>query len=155
MFPKDNKPHSKGKTLVRHGVFITSIIRFQWRIHTQKCKFLPLSLDLNAKSWIRPWLFLLSLIFSHLDFHWVREVFMSSTVGKKKMGWKFDMEKEDGFKLMLHERDFIAGTTIRRNIAMGIEQSRRMIVILSRYQKIKLFQPWNSYWFNAKHFPVV
>ena len=57
---------------------------------------------------------------------------MSSTVGKKKMGWKFDMEKEHGFKLMLHERDFVAGMTIRRNIINAIEHSRRMIVILSR-----------------------
>ena len=58
---------------------------------------------------------------------------MASTVGNKKMGWRFDMEKEDGFKLMLHERDFVAGATIRKNIMDGIEQSRRMIVILSRY----------------------
>ena len=57
---------------------------------------------------------------------------MSSTVGKKRMGWKFDMEKEHGFKLMLHERDFVAGMTIRRNIINAIEHSRRMIVILSR-----------------------
>ena len=59
---------------------------------------------------------------------------MASTVGRKKMGWKLDMEKEDGFKLMLHERDFVAGTTIRRNIINAIEQSRRMIVILSRLE---------------------
>ena len=59
-------------------------------------------------------------------------MFMSSTKGQKKMGWRFDMEKENGFKLMLHERDFRAGTTIRANIAHAIEHSRRVIVILSR-----------------------
>ena len=34
---------------------------------------------------------------------------------------------------MIHERDFIAGRTIRANIMDGMEKSRRVIFILSRY----------------------
>ena len=44
----------------------------------------------------------------------------------------FDIEKEHGFRFMIHERDFIAGRTIRANIMDGIEKSRRVIFILSR-----------------------
>ena len=57
---------------------------------------------------------------------------MSSTLGERRMGWRFDMEKDPGFRLMMHERDFLPGTTIRQNIATAMRQSRRMIVILSR-----------------------
>ena len=73
-----------------------------------------------------------AIFYSGHDFRWIRDVFMTSTKGQSKMGWRFDMEKEEGFRLMMHERDFKAGTTIRSNIIHAIEHSRRMIVILSR-----------------------
>ena len=52
---------------------------------------------------------------------------------KKKRSRRFDLEKEYGFRLMIHERDWIAGRTIRANIMDGIEKSRRIIFVLSRY----------------------
>ena len=62
--------------------------------------------------------------------NWVSDVFMKN---KKKRSRRFDMEKRYGFRLMIHERDWIAGRTIRANIMDGIEKSRRVIFILSRY----------------------
>ena len=52
---------------------------------------------------------------------------------KKKRSRRFDLEKEYGFRIMIHERDWIAGRTIRANIMDGIEKSRRIIFVLSRY----------------------
>ena len=63
---------------------------------------------------------------SHKDFPWIREVFW------KNDGRRFDIENEHGFRLMIHDRDFIAGRTIRANIIDGIEKSRRIIFVMSR-----------------------
>ena len=43
------------------------------------------------------------LIPSTDDFRWIREVFMSSTIGFRRMGRKLDMEKDDKFTLHLLE----------------------------------------------------
>ena len=51
---------------------------------------------------------------------------------KKKKSRKFDIEKEYGFRFVIHERDWIAGRTIRANIVDSMEKSRRIIFLLSR-----------------------
>ena len=61
------------------------------------------------------------------------DVFMKN---KKKRSRRFDLEKEYGFRLMIHQRDWIAGRTIRANIMDGIEKSRRVIFVLSRYVRV-------------------
>ena len=67
---------------------------------------------------------------SHKDAKWVSDVFMKN---KKKKSRRFDIEKEYGFRFVIHERDWIAGRTIRANIADSMEKSRRIIFLLSRF----------------------
>ncbi len=43
------------------------------------------------------------------------------------------LEEELGFRLCIHERDFVVGETIPANIQAAINHSRRMIMIISRY----------------------
>ncbi len=43
------------------------------------------------------------------------------------------LEKELGYTLCLHERDFLVGESIPSNIEVAINHSRRMIMILSRF----------------------
>ena len=64
---------------------------------------------------------------SHKDIKWIKEVFW------KKDKFQFDLEREYGFRLMIHDRDWIAGRTIRANVMDGMEKSRRVIFVLSRY----------------------
>ena len=71
-----------------------------------------------------------SFLCSHKDAKWVSDVFMKN---KKKRSRRFNLEKEYGFRLMIHERDWIAGRTIRANIVDSLEKSRRVIFIVSRY----------------------
>ena len=53
--------------------------------------------------------------------------------GRKRKGDRsLDIERDYGFRLMIHDRDWIAGRTIRANIMDGIEKSRRVIFILSK-----------------------
>ena len=73
---------------------------------------------------------LLQYTFSHENRKWVTEVFMKN---KKKRSRRFDLEKEYGFRLSIHDRDWIAGRTIRANIMDSVEGSRRVIFILSKY----------------------
>ena len=73
--------------------------------------------------------------FSHKDTRWVSDVFMRH---KKRRSRRFDLEKEHGFRLVIHERDWIAGRTIRANITDSIEKSRRVIFIISRYPLLQL-----------------
>ena len=74
--------------------------------------------------------------FSHKDIKWVKEIFWKSD------GVQFDMEKEYGFRFMIHDRDWIAGRTIRANITDSLEKSRRVIFILSRYLIIETRVHW-------------
>ena len=60
---------------------------------------------------------------------------------KKRRSRRFDLEKEYGFRLVIHERDWIAGRTIRANITDSIEKSRRVIFIISRYGHTKFKTP--------------
>ena len=64
---------------------------------------------------------------SHNDIKWIKEVFW------KTDKFQFDLEKRYGFRLMIHDRDWIAGRTIRANVMDGMEKSRRVIFVLSRY----------------------
>ena len=66
---------------------------------------------------------------SHKNTRWVSNVFMWH---KKRRSRRFDLEKEHGFRLVIHERDWIAGRTIRANITDSIDKSRRVIFIVSR-----------------------
>lgn len=43
------------------------------------------------------------------------------------------LEKEHGFQLILHQRDFSPGVPIMRNIAEAVQKTRRMIMLLSRF----------------------
>ncbi len=67
---------------------------------------------------------------SKQDQQWLIDV-----LWKKKGGGniKLDIEIDHGFKLFIHQRDFIAGKTIMDNILHGINTSRRVIFILSKY----------------------
>ena len=69
------------------------------------------------------------LIFSHHDFPWIRQVLWKK---KRKGDRSLDIERDYGFRLMIHDRDWIAGRTIRANIMDGIEKSRRVIFIMSK-----------------------
>ena len=71
------------------------------------------------------------LIRSTDDFRWIREVFMSSTIGFRRMGRKLDMEKDDGFMLHLLERDSQAGNVTSHNVVDAIDHSKRVVIILS------------------------
>ena len=71
------------------------------------------------------------LIRSKDDFRWIREVFMSSTIGFKQMGRKLDMEKDDGFTLHLLERDSRVASVTSHNVVDAIDHSKRVIIILS------------------------
>ncbi len=42
------------------------------------------------------------------------------------------LEEELGFKLCIHERDFMPGTSIIGNIEDAVKHSRRTIVIVSK-----------------------
>ena len=42
------------------------------------------------------------------------------------------LEEVFGFSLVLHERDFPGGVTIMANIISAVQQSRRMIMILTK-----------------------
>ena len=67
---------------------------------------------------------------SHEDRKWVHDVFMKN---KKKRSRRFDLEKEYGFRLSIHDRDWIAGRSIRANIVDSVERSRKVIFVLSKY----------------------
>ena len=43
------------------------------------------------------------------------------------------LEDEFGLNLCIHERDFLGGAAITANIAAAIQHSRRMIMVISRY----------------------
>ncbi len=52
---------------------------------------------------------------------------------RQKGNTRLDIEVDYGFNLFLHQRDFMAGYPIIHCINHGIEKSRRVIFILSRY----------------------
>ena len=69
--------------------------------------------------------------FSNKDTKWVSQVFRRN---KWKDGSKlFDLEKDDGFRLLVPQRDFPPGAQIGNRVAEGMETSRRVIFIISRY----------------------
>ena len=70
-----------------------------------------------------------TLFLSHKDTKWVSDVFMKN---KRRRSRRFDMEKDFGFRLSIHRRNWIAGRTIRANIVDSIEKSRKVIFLLSR-----------------------
>ncbi len=43
------------------------------------------------------------------------------------------LERELGYTLCFHERDFLVGESIPANIEAAINHSRRMIMIMSRF----------------------
>ncbi len=50
------------------------------------------------------------------------------------------LEKELGYTVCFHERDFLVGESIPANIEAAINHSRRMIMIISRFvRKLWLF----------------
>ena len=73
-----------------------------------------------------------NLFHSTDDFRWIREVFMSSTIGLRRIGRKLDMEKKDGFTLHLLQRDSMPGNITSHNIIDAIDHSKRVVIILSK-----------------------
>ena len=69
---------------------------------------------------------------SHKDAKWISDVFMKN---KKKRKRRFDLERDHGFKFIIHERDWIAA-----NIMDSLEKSRRVIFIVSRSKHVLLFE---------------
>ncbi len=67
--------------------------------------------------------------FSQDDLPWLIDVLWKK---KGRGNRNLDIEVDYGFKLFIHQRDFIAGRTIMANIIHGIEKSRRVIFIMSR-----------------------
>ncbi len=73
-----------------------------------------------------------------------------------------DIEVDHGFKLFLHQRDFIAGYPIIHCIHLGIEKSRRVIFILSRFlcafllcfslEFSQIFLLWKNFSFTSRNF---
>ena len=48
-------------------------------------------------------------------------------------GSSFPLEDKYGFRFVERERDFMPGQLEMENITTAIEQSRRMVIVLSRY----------------------
>ena len=70
-----------------------------------------------------------NLLFSVDDTAAMKELMTTIEDGTEHMY----LEKEHGFLLCLHLRNFIAGTSIITNITNAILGSRRVILILSRF----------------------
>ena len=68
------------------------------------------------------------LLFSEPDEDIMRDIFM------KYDGYTPILEADHGFQLVLHQRDFMPGRTILTNIEEAITKTRRMIMLLSRYE---------------------
>ena len=67
---------------------------------------------------------------SNKDTRWVSQIFRRN---KWKDGSKlFDLEKDDGFRLLIPQRDFPPGSETGNLIADGMEKSRKIIFIISR-----------------------
>ena len=45
----------------------------------------------------------------------------------------FDLEKDHGFRLFVPQRDFTPGREVAQQIQEGMEKSRKIIFIISRY----------------------
>ena len=60
----------------------------------------------------------------------MREIFM------KEDGNTAILEEDHGFQLILHERDFMPGVPITSNMEEAVTQTRRMIMLLSRYLNV-------------------
>ena len=73
---------------------------------------------------------LLRLRFSEHDSDWVCENF-NYEVREGNMDPTFDMEENQDFKILEQERDFTPGSNKMQNLERGMQQSRRMIFILS------------------------
>ena len=63
---------------------------------------------------------------------------------KKTMGRIYLEEKEHNFTFRIHTRDFYGGRTIMTNIVDHVNQTRRMIMLLSKYlfPFLSLFLPF-------------
>ncbi len=67
---------------------------------------------------------------SQEDLTWILDVFMKKRQeGNTRL---LDIEVDHGFKLCLHQRDFRAGCPIIHCIHQAVQQSRRVIFVLSR-----------------------
>ena len=93
----------------------------------------------NYSHFQRDWAFMQEILFNlHFsltsstdDFRWVREVFMTGTMGLRRMGRKLDFEREERFTFHLLQRDSQVGNVEGHNVVEAIDHSKRVIVILS------------------------
>ncbi len=70
------------------------------------------------------------IFFSHADLSWIIDVFWKKRGGGNT---RLDIELDYGFRLFIHQRDFVVGRSIMENIRHGIEKSRRIIFIMSKW----------------------
>ncbi len=68
---------------------------------------------------------------SHLDKKMLKKLMMVGYTDEK-IGRLFLEEKEHDFMRRIHTRDFYGGRTIMRNITDHVNQTRRMIMLLSK-----------------------
>ena len=71
------------------------------------------------------------LLSSTDDFRWVREVFITGTMGSGRLGRKLDLEREERFTFHLLDRDSNPSNTMAHNVVDAIDHSKRVIIILS------------------------
>ena len=80
----------------------------------------------------------LIFVFSEDDQNWVWEMF-GLQPSENQESYTFALERKYGFKLLEQDRDFHKGSFLKEEyIAKGIKESRRMIVIYSKYVKLLL-----------------
>ena len=66
------------------------------------------------------------------DFKWVREVFITGTMGSGRLGRKLDLERDDRLTFHLLDRDSNPSNTMAHNVVDAIDHSKRVIIILSK-----------------------
>ena len=94
---------------------------------------MPTTLDIQTHNVSMAQLNFISIVHlfcSNKDTRWVSHVFRRN---KWKDGSRlFDLEKDNDFRLLVPQRDFEPGTQTGNRVAEGIQQSRKVIVIVSR-----------------------
>ena len=58
-------------------------------------------------------------------------MFMTGTMGLRRMGRKLDLERDERFTFHLLDRDSQVGNVKARNVVDAIDHSKRVIIILS------------------------
>ena len=65
------------------------------------------------------------------DFKWIREVFITGTMGSGRPGRKLDLERDERLTFHLLQRDSQVGNVEAKNVVDAIDHSKRVVIILS------------------------